>query len=359
MIPDEVLDDIRAAFDLVEFVGRDVELDDRGRDEVHGPCATGCQGYGNDRFRVDRRRQRWYCRQCTPRGGDIIAYLMARDRIDFPTGVKQLAAEAGISLDGNGLLEPIRRRASRPKVSPTSRRVTSTAIKSAALEAVERCERRLWESEGTAALAWLHDARGLSDETIKRARLGLSLQSDCDCESVPLTYSGLVVPEGITLPWIRGEEIVNLRVRTSSGLSGKKYLSAYWDDKERRRDDKLSAGNSPYGINDLQGRRTLAMVEGEFDTLLLRQEAGDLADVISLGAAGARVPQGTASLFLFYRRVLALLDGDEAGEKAASRIVEQHPTIRPVSMPEGQDITDLWRAGKDIRQLVQSGRFAV
>jgi phage/plasmid primase-like uncharacterized protein len=51
------------------LAGRGFRLTEGSRNEPHGPCPR-CGG--EDRFYVRTKEQKFFCRQCTPSGGDVI-----------------------------------------------------------------------------------------------------------------------------------------------------------------------------------------------------------------------------------------------------------------------------------------------
>ena len=56
--------------------------------EYAGPCPF-CGG--TDRLHVVPAAGKWYCRQCTPRGGDAIDYVQRREQVAFQAAVELLA----------------------------------------------------------------------------------------------------------------------------------------------------------------------------------------------------------------------------------------------------------------------------
>ena len=71
---------------------------------------------------------------------------------------------------------------------------------------------RLWTPEGTEALAYLHD-RGLTDETIQAARLGV-----VDSVSIP-TRDGdrCYQARGVVIPWFDGDRLALVKIRQPEG----------------------------------------------------------------------------------------------------------------------------------------------
>ena len=124
----------------------------------------------------------------------------------------------------------------------------------------------------------------------------------------------LWLPRGIVIPAWQGDTIWYIKVRRPQPgdalargieqvgfLPGMKYAH-------------VRGGKSAlYGANAMRGLPALLLAEGEFDTLLAWQLAGDLADVATLGSATQR-PNGVAAQALRRaRRTLVAYDTDPAG----------------------------------------------
>jgi hypothetical protein len=59
---------------------------------------------------------------------------------------------------------------------------------------------------------------------------------------------------------------------------------------------------SLFGMDKLAGRPACFIAEGEFDAMLLWQEIGDLADVLTLARAGRRLAERWLSVLSPYER---------------------------------------------------------
>jgi len=102
----------------------------------------------------------------------------------------------------------------------------------------------------------------------------------------------------------------------------------------------------------MTGKAVVVLCEGEFDGLLVWQEAGDLVDVAALGSASTRPTPAHLIPLLGARHWLLAADCDIAGERAAkmwgeytARVVRRRPLL-------GNDLTDFWRAGGDLRAWI-------
>ena len=94
MISDEDKERVRQASDLLQIVGETVELKQRGRD------FWGCCPFHKEKspsFHVVPQNGIWHCFGCGE-GGDVFAYIMKREGLDFPDSIRYLAEKAGIEL---------------------------------------------------------------------------------------------------------------------------------------------------------------------------------------------------------------------------------------------------------------------
>jgi DNA primase len=92
LIPEEVIEQVRDATDIITLVGESVELRRTGSD-WRGPCPF--HGGTHRNLAVIPRKGLFYCYVCHE-GGDVFTYLMKRFGMDYPTAVRELARRAGI-----------------------------------------------------------------------------------------------------------------------------------------------------------------------------------------------------------------------------------------------------------------------
>ena len=136
---------------------------------------------------------------------------------------------------------------------------------------VELAENILWSGEGERALTYLLN-RGLTTTTIQQTRLGYIPRDYWDYREI----EGLKVPCGITIPWFANDALWAVKVRRASGEQ--RYVQI--------------AGGSSHGLynaDSLVGKSSVVFCEGEFDTLILQQEAGKIVSPITLGSATNRL----------------------------------------------------------------------
>ncbi len=318
------IDRLKSEIDISDLIGRDTALKrvaSTNGGEWAGPCPL-CRG-GTDRLRVWPERRSFWCRKCEKKG-DVIAYVMARDGVEFVEACERLGAERS---------EP-----TRPQLMPATASAKSGPPSAdwqrKAHTVVQTCEHVLWTDTGTRAREWLH-ARGLKAETLQRWHIGYLAGGSEEWREV----AGLSVPCGIIIPGEVSDEIWYLKVRRASG--NPKYCQV----KDSR--------PALFGADTLRGHPVGVLCEGEFDAMLLAQEAGDLAGVCTLGSATAILDPGAWGMYLLrLKRLLVAYDRDDAGERGAAKLVAMIARARPIQvpvMPNVKDISDFWKAGGKLR----------
>lgn len=298
--------------DLLAVVMGDVRLVRTSSKEWHGACPL-C-GQGQDRFWVNTETQHWFCRQCDPRGGDLLSYVMKRDRLSYLEAKEKVGTYTSSSVLSCVDLE----RADAPTHTWRVR----------AREWVASWQAALSTPAGDRARSWLA-ARGLRDITIEAAQIGF-----CAKDEPTLGWH-----RGITIPLIGVDgELYGVKVRRGvrpgHPEDGPKYIGI-------RGGHHALYGRTQSGI----ASGVLLIVEGEFDALLALQELGHLVDVATIGLGR---PEGRWLHHLVgYQSVLICLDNDEAGQRGWAKW-EWMGNARRVQLPAGKDITEAWQQGLDL-----------
>lgn len=96
---DNAVDEIKKKLDVVEYIGRYVELKRSGRN-FRGLCPFHQEKTPS--FFVNPDRQVWRCFGACQIGGDVIAFLMKYESITFYEALKEMAQETGVKLDTTG-----------------------------------------------------------------------------------------------------------------------------------------------------------------------------------------------------------------------------------------------------------------
>jgi len=196
----------------------------------------------------------------------------------------------------------------RPKARPRSAPFSHPgpppeAWQEAARALVNECAGILNGPRGEAARGYLYQ-RGLNDRTIWRGRLGLNLQER--------RIGKLRVDAGIVIPWVLDGDLwaVNVRCWQGDKVLGKPKYRAL-----------AGSVKALYGAEHLRGVRIAVVCEGEFDALLLQQEAAYKKVPIGAVAVGATggLHDAAVKQFLPCVRILVCGDNDEAGSAFAER----------------------------------------
>lgn len=284
---------------------------------------------GGDRFRVwpDAARPRYWCRRCG-RKGDAIQFLRDYEGMTY----RDAAAVAGQMSGRMMLTSPA------PIVDDAP---PSPVWQERASELAAQAQEALWAHSGANALRYLREHRGLTDDTIRSAELGYNAIDLCE-HPHNWDFDGekhVFMPRGITIPGRAGGHLWYVKVRRPSGSP--KYVQP--------RGSKVSL----YGADRVAGRHVVVLAEGEFDALLLRQEAGDLVDVATMGSASTPLAGRWLWTLRHARRILVSYDLDAAGARGAQVLTALSARVRIISPPGATDISAAWQAGVDLRPWIR------
>jgi hypothetical protein len=337
--------------DLLQLAGHYTRLKhvaSSGGGEWAGPCPIpGCRCH-RDGFRVQPGQKRWLCRNCTDgKWQDAIALVMRLESLPFGEAVQRLV--------GNCFLAA-------PEQIPPSSESTSTppskAWQKRASEISLRAQELLWSPAGSQVISWeMPDPhtgqvqtarlspldwlqeRGLKDETIQKFQLGwIPRNARDDTRQWGMAGKPVFLSQGITLPGLVGETCWYLKVRRPRGKP--KYLHV--------------RGSRPalFITNDLAAHGTILFCEGEFDALLLAQEAGELAGIATFGSASQHLDVAAWGWYMLHaRRFLVAYDMDGKSESGANGLLTLRHAIRaniPQLQPKDKDLTDFYKSGGDL-----------
>lgn len=336
-IPQETIQRIREAADIVEVVSEHIQLRKAGRNFV-GLCPF--HGEKTPSFNVNPEKQIYKCFGCDA-VGDVIKFVQQIDRVSFVEAVTHLAQRTGIALPA-------------PSQQPADE--LSDQLYRASELAMKYYHHLLRQPQGQEALGYLQK-RGITEGTIERFGLGCApAEWDAFCklgtrrgfDPAVLEKAGLVSPrrEGKGY-YDRFRERLIFPIANLSGRTiafGARIL---------RPDQQPKYLNSPetpiyhksstlYGLHQareaIRQQESVLVVEGYMDYLGLAQQG---IEHVVASAGTALTEEHCRILGRFARRVVLVFDGDEAGSAASMRglevVLATGLEAYVVSLPGGHD----------------------
>ena len=334
---------VLAATDIVQLIGQTVGLKRRGKDYL-GLCPFHSEKTPS--FHVSPTRQFFHCFGCKEHG-NAIDFIIKRDRVEFIDALRVLSAAAGIEMPRFG--------ASKEKSGERQ------AMFDAHVAAVSFYEGQLAEPGGEVAREYL-DHRGFTGETIKKFRVGLSLDAWDGLSRGPVGRKfqpQLLAGAGLLKVREKGNGFYDtfrnrlmFPIRDETGrtiafggreMPGSANPPKYLNSPET---PLFNKSRCMFGLDMARQRivetRTVAIVEGYTDVMMAHQYG--VANVVSI--LGTGMTEGHVSILRrFADKIVLLFDADSAGDKAADRVVQLFLTqpieIAVASMPEGMDPDEL------------------
>ncbi len=348
MIPQETIDQVREATDIVDLIGQYLTLKKRGRNFI-ALCPFHTEKTPS--FNINPDRQIYHCFGCG-KGGNAITFLMEHEAMGFVDAVTFLARRANITI--------------REDARDSGRRQRLDKLNFAHEVAAAYYEDLLRNSRYDRVRgAYLRDKRGINDETVATFRLGLAgedwdglirhaAQKDLTVDD--LSDAGLVLKSDKTgKPFDRFRKRLMIPIQNLSG----KIIA--FGGRTLAKGDPVKYMNSPetalynksavlYGLftarEAIRESESAIVVEGYFDVLSLWQ-VGIRNVVASSGTAFT--PQQARLLARFAKLVYLFFDADSAGQAAALRSIDvlfdAGLDVRIVRATAGEDPDSLARSG--------------
>jgi DNA primase len=333
VIPAGFLQDLVSRVDIVEVIGRHVELKKSGANHM-GLCPF--HGEKSPSFSVSAAKQFYHCFGCGAHG-DAIRFLMEHSGMSFRDAVSDLAQQVGMAVPEGPIDAAEQQRA-------LQARAHQATLSEVLERAAEHYRRQL--KDAPQAIDYLK-RRGLSGEIARRFGLGYapagwrSLASAFPRYDDPLLVdSGLVIVQGDEGPeqkrYDRFRERIMFPIRSVKGevigFGGRvldngepKYLNS-------PETPVFVKGRELYGLFEartaLRAKAHVLVVEGYMDVVALAQH-GFANAVATLGTACTA--EHVQKLFRFTDTVVFAFDGDAAGRRAAGRALE-------AALPQATDL---------------------
>jgi len=318
--------------------------------EYAGPCPN-CKG--TDRFKVQPNRSGggvWFCRHCTGEvWKDTIEFLkFASPGMSFRDAVNEL---------NNIYPSNISNYNENPKMKSI---IDNQKWQQRARDLIAYGKKILHESDEDVGWKYVDPgsgesyfieqspmsylkSRGLKASTIARWDIGFIPKDIADDpKGWGLSGKRIWIPQGILIPCIIEMNTWYLKIRQP--IRSQKYIQVRGSEA------------APYMIETIKHFKNVILCEGEFDALLLRQEARSIVGVITLGGMSNKVDIDTWWQFLIPdKKFITAYDNDQPGKTGRELInlnISKHIDI-PKLTDFTKDLTDFHLNGGDIRELIK------
>jgi DNA primase len=331
-MPDDFAQDVKRQVDIVKIVGDYLRLKKSGAQNFSGLCPFHKEK--SPSFSVNSVKQIFYCFGCHEHG-DVFTFVMKMESITFPEAVRAVAGKAGIAL-------PKREFASPEEAREAGIRRQLLDLHEAATQYFEGM---LKSPEAARAREYL-TGRGVSGETIQRFRIGYAPESFNDMRDrlgkhfgeEALRASGLFSAKE-NADGTQGQMYARFRRRITFPIMNEQGKPIAFTARALEENDEKGRPTAKYINSPETGLYTKGQVLFNLDKAKSAIKTHDFAllvegqmDCISVYMAGVQnvvATSGTAFtevqarlLARFTHRVVLNFDPDEAGLKAATRVIE-------------------------------------
>lgn len=339
-IPEDKIEEVRAASDVVDVVSDYLQLKKRGSNFV-GLCP-----FHNEKtpsFNVNPGMQIYKCFGCSA-GGDVFQFIKQIEHVEFPEAVRLLAERSGITLPDT-----------ETDISEVSE---AESIYHALRFAARHYHDLLRHSDESAAARTYLENRGITEESIRRFGVGcapdrwdglIRAAVEHHIAEETLLKAGLVVARresGGYYDRFRGRIVFPILSHVGKVLGfGARVLNGgedqpkYINSPETRVYHKSRVLYGLYHARQaIRRAEEVYLVEGYTDVIALHQ-AGVENAVASSGTALSADQIGLLSRYC--KRIVLLFDADSAGATAAVRgidlVLQSGLAVYVVVLPEGDD----------------------
>jgi DNA primase len=335
VIPDDVIEQVREAADLVGIIGETVELKRTGAD-YRGRCPF--HGGTHRNFAVIPKKGMFYCFVCHE-AGDVYTYFMKKLGMDYPTAVREVARRVGITIpERTGPTGPDPREPLYAAVATAADWFARQLRDSPEAETARKyLESRHVTMEQAAIQGLGFGTRGLG---FLDAMKGLGLREEV------LLEAGLLVKreDGSKIPRFRGRllfPIHDLRSRVVAfsgrilGEGEPKYLNSPETPIFHKGQLLYNLHLAKHGMR--KAERAI-LVEGQFD--VLRLSLAGLEEVVA--PLGTCLTDDQAALLQRHTpHVILLYDSDDPGLRATFRagdvLLRHKLRVSVATLPQGED----------------------
>ncbi|MEY2972518.1 MAG: hypothetical protein RI886_295 [Pseudomonadota bacterium] len=333
-IPSGFIDQVIDQSNIVDVIGKRLPLNKKGSNYW---CKCPFHDDNNPSMAVNEDKQFFYCFVCQE-SGNVIHFLRKYDGMDFSDAVESLASLVGLQVP----YERQQHGAAKQSLPPLK-------------QATEHFASNLFSARGKQARDYLK-ARGITEKTVRYFHLGYAIDAwdnllkvlSRDHDSTVIEKTGLIITnQDKTYDRFRGRVMFPIRNLKGDIIAfGGRIISEgepkYLNSPET---EVFHKSNELYGLFEAKDSNkhlnSLIVVEGYMDVISLHQH-GITNAVATLGTAITN--QHLAKLMRFASNIVFAFDGDEAGQKAAWKALENAlPILRDdteitfIFFEEGED----------------------
>lgn len=285
-------------------------------------------------FGVTEANGRYFCFGCG-KSGDAITWMLDYHKMSFQEACDFLSGGKAINTKWISSYDPCEEEETIPPLPDH--------LQDSWKKIIEDSKALLFSKDGEKALSYLVNQRKITEKTIKSDFVQLGYTNGIDVD-------GVHIGRGIVIPCLTDGYVNYVKIRLPVGKP--KYIQLPADGYD------LCA---LYGASLAKGADVVFVTEGEFDSMIIKQEAGDLVGSVTLGSASQHFyEERYGETFKLAKHVIVSLDNDEAGQKALEKWKSHREVmaclygkVKYAHTPEGfKDVNDFHVAGGDVAKWV-------
>jgi DNA primase len=332
------IDEVKQKLDITEVIGSYVTLKKAGRN------LTACCPFHSEKtpsFFVFPEKQSWHCFGACSTGGDVFAFVMKKEGVEFGEALRLLAQRAGVVLPARA----------EPGIPKEEKEEYFNANEAAALY----YHNLLLNSPAAAKAKAYIQKRGLNAQTISDFQLGYALDSwevlktylmEKGHSEKTLVTAGLLYADEKGKSHDRFRNKLMIPIKDARGrVTG--FGSRVLDDSQPKyinspQSPTFDKSSTLYGIDraaaEIRKKEAVIIMEGYMDVIIAHQHGVTNA----IASMGTSITDTQINILKKLSKNLVLcLDADKAGEEAMLRTVGYENVLgaemKVIRLPEGKD----------------------